>query len=522
MALLFADARWGSGEGIYNYRAEAQSILDTALHAEDRGDLATDLFDPEAKQVVFVPQLGQNSQFTDPSYHLPHFYQLWSLWADKDNDFWAEATQVSREYLKTTVHPETGLAPNYSYFDGTPYNDEYNGNFRYDAFRVGANVGMDHVWFAPGEWNVEQSNRLLNFFASQGMDEYKAEYLLTGESQVGHRSPGLIATNAVAALAADREIGEPFVQALWDQPLPTGQYRYYDGLLTMLGLLQVSGNFRIYEPGTAPVGQVFPTPKPEVAGKFAPPSGRALLLVGNDAKNADAYFDATVTAPGGVAVNTDLQLSSAKDLDYLAGKYPKSALSVGVDLKNSLDDVAAGNADAKVDALLDALTAYNRPVFLRLRYGADDAPDVFVSAWKKFHERIQTKGSSNVALVWESDSCEESDSAGFYPGDEFVDWIGANYECAEVPLQFAREHFKPVMLTAAALDSGADWKEWFAPFFQFVADNNDVVRSVTYNNAGSSRIYSNTDILKQWKDETKQSFWLRASPKLFNELGFGD
>jgi oligosaccharide reducing-end xylanase len=251
-ALFFADGRWGSGEGIYNYRAEAQSILDISLHDDDRGDLATDLFDPETKQVVFVPQLGKNSRFTDPSYHMPHYYELWARWAEKDNDFWVDAVAASRAYLQTAVNQQTGLAPNYSYFDGTPYDDEYNGNFRYDAFRVGANVGMDYVWFAPSQWHVEQSNRLLRFFASQGMGVYKAEYLLTGEPQVGHRSSGLMATNAVAALAADRQVGEPFVQALWDQPIPTGQYRYYDGLLMMLGLLQVSGNFRIYEPGTAP------------------------------------------------------------------------------------------------------------------------------------------------------------------------------------------------------------------------------------------------------------------------------
>lgn len=508
-ALFFADGRWGSGDGIYNYRAEANSILHTALHDDGRGDLATDLFDPETKQVVFVPQLGRNSQFTDPSYHMPHFYELWARWANKDNDFWAEATKVSREYLKTTVHPETGLAPNYSEFDGKPVSDPYNGNFRYDAFRVGANVGMDYVWFAPNQWHVEQSNRLLKFFASQGINDYKAEYTLDGKPEVGHRSSGLMATNAVAALAADREIGEPFVQALWDLDLPTGQYRYYDGLLMMLGLLQVSGNFRIYEPGTAPAGQVFPTPKPEIAGKFAPPTGRALLLVGSDAQSVDAYFDATVTAPGGVAVNMDLNLNGIDDLNYLAGKYPKSALSVRVDLKDS-------PTDEQMDTLLDTLNSYNRPVFLRLAYGLGDAPDEYVSAWKKVWERKQAAGRTNVAFVWESDSCEESNIAEFYPGDEFVDWVGTNYECAEAFIHFAREHFKSVMLTATS--QIAEWDEWFAPFFKFVNYNNDVVRAVTYINTDALT----ADILKRWKDETKSSFWLRANPKLFEELGFAE
>ena len=54
---------------------------------------------------------------------------------------------------------------------------------------------------------------------------------------------------AVAALAADPEIGKPFVQALWDATIPSGKWRYYDGMLYMLALLHVSGNFRVYVPG---------------------------------------------------------------------------------------------------------------------------------------------------------------------------------------------------------------------------------------------------------------------------------
>jgi len=53
---------------------------------------------------------------------------------------------------------------------------------------------------------------------------------------------------AVAALAADPERGKPFVQALWDSQIPSGKWRYYDGMLYMLGFLHVSGNFRIYTP----------------------------------------------------------------------------------------------------------------------------------------------------------------------------------------------------------------------------------------------------------------------------------
>jgi hypothetical protein len=278
----------------------------------------------------------------------------------------------------------------------------------------------------------------------------------------------------------------------------------------MLGLLQVSGDFRIYEPGAALAGQVFPTPRPEVNGKFAPVSGKALLLIGDDKDSVDAHFDSTVSAPGGVSANVDLGLNDFNDLDYLVGKYPNSTLSIGVTL-NKL------RTDEQIDTLLKTLAAYNRPVYLRLGFGSDDAPDVYVSAWKKFEEQIQVNGSLNVALVWESASCDESGIADFYPGDEFVDWVGISY-CdgisTDAKMQFAREHLKPVMLIAESQDGS--WDEWFAPFFKFVTDNNDVIRAVAYVNNGQL----NNENLKQWKDETKQSFWLRGGPSLFDTLGF--
>lgn len=521
MALFFADGRWGSGEGIYNYRAEAQAILDVALHADQlSGNLATNLFDPETKQVVFVPQLGQNSQFTDPSYHLPHFYELWGRWADKDREFWIDAATAGRNYLQTAVHPQTGLAPNYSYFDGSPYADDYNGNFRYDAFRVGANVGMDYVWFRPGNWHVEQSNRLLGFFAEQGIDDYKAEYLLTGEPQVGHRSPGLIATNGVAALAAGRDIGEPFVQALWDQPLPTGQYRYYDGLLMMLGLLQVSGNFRIYEPGTAPQGQNFPTPRPEVTGKFAPPAGQALLIIGDDVQSLDDYFTATVTAPAGFAINTSLESPNIEGLNYLAQRYPNSILSVRVDLQNALNDIANGQANDKIATLLNKLAEYTRPVFLHLEYGNNPANAPYLAAWQKFHEQIQATGATNFALVWQPISCEPATFANWYPGDQFVDWVSINYDgCADELILFAREHSKTVMITAQPSNMTENWPQWFATFTTFITTHNDVIRAVTYLNKAQGQLI-NENTIRLWKEEIKQSFWLHANPKLFSNLGF--
>ncbi len=250
MALLFASARWGDGEGIYDYNAQAQEILYTMLHKEDtKNDLATNMFNLEHKQVVFVPRVGRDSSFTNPSYHLPAYYELWARWAEQDNEFWSDAAGVSREYFKKAAHPQTGLMPNYANFDGTPY--ERGGehqDFRFDAWRTLSNVAIDHAWFGADPWQVEQSNRVLEFLASHGIDSYPNQFTLDGQPLSNDHSTGLVAMAAVAALAADRDTGEPFVQALWDKQLPSGKWRYYDGLLYLIGFMQVSGNFKIYEP----------------------------------------------------------------------------------------------------------------------------------------------------------------------------------------------------------------------------------------------------------------------------------
>jgi len=250
-ALFFASARWGDGDGIFNYKNEAQKILDAMLGKEessDRTDVITYMFNKKEKQVVFVP-VGNADDFTDPSYHLPHFYELWARWSDKNNQFWHEAASVSREFLKKAVHPETGLAPDYAHFDGTPVSPWGGGNenFQFDAWRVAMNVAVDYLWFAKDEWAVTQSNRLLDFFFSQGIGEYGNRFTLDGKKLSDDHSTGLVSMNAVACLASTNENRKYFVEELWNAEIPTGQYRYYDSILYMLALLQISGNFKIYD-----------------------------------------------------------------------------------------------------------------------------------------------------------------------------------------------------------------------------------------------------------------------------------
>ena len=115
------------------------------------------------------------------------------------------------------------------------------------------NISVDYTWFARDQWEVAEINRLLDFFSSEGITTHGNQYTLKGKELGNDHSKGLVAMNAVAALASTNENRGQFVQEFWNTPVPAGPYRYYDGVLYMLAMLQVSGNFRIYHLPGEPV-----------------------------------------------------------------------------------------------------------------------------------------------------------------------------------------------------------------------------------------------------------------------------
>lgn len=246
MALFFASHRWGDGIEPYNYSEQAQKILRACIHQGDNG-IGHSMWDSATKLIKFVPE----SSFSDPSYHLPHFYDLFALWADEDDRrFWQDAAEASRTYLHSACHPVTGLAPEYANYDGTPAEPQPHGDFSHfysDAYRVAANIGMDWSWFQKDAWQIEECNRIQRFFRDIEVSDYR-RYTIDGQpfDEPALHPIGLLATNAMASLAADGPDAEYFVRLFWNTPLRTGVRRYYDNCLYFFSLLALSGNYRIY------------------------------------------------------------------------------------------------------------------------------------------------------------------------------------------------------------------------------------------------------------------------------------
>jgi oligosaccharide reducing-end xylanase len=166
---------------------------------------------------------------------------------EADRAFWRAAAQVSRDYFVSAAHPVTALTPDYGNFDGSPWAASWrpeSADFRYDAWRSAMNWSMDWSWWRADPRQVGLSNRLQGFFLEQGLDRHASLYTLDGQPLGGERAPGLVAMNATASLAADHPRRLEFVRALWEQPLPTGRYRYYDGVLQLMALLHLAGDIK--------------------------------------------------------------------------------------------------------------------------------------------------------------------------------------------------------------------------------------------------------------------------------------
>lgn len=261
-SLLFAANRWGNNTGI-NYYREARKILDNMWKKDGTGKIFN-IINTEHKQISFVPE-GNGYTWTDPSYHLPAFMEVWAMYArDGHEQFYRECADTSRAYLHRVCHPVTGLNPDYSEFSGAPHNTRWIPvAFRYDSWRVPMNIAMDYAWFRKDSaWQMDYAKRLQQFFRSKGINNFDDQFNMDGSRpdsilQAGgfkklRHSLGLVSTVAATAMISNEKDGFDFVHALWNaklEPYEDGYFDpYYDGLLYLFSLMHLSGKYQIIMP----------------------------------------------------------------------------------------------------------------------------------------------------------------------------------------------------------------------------------------------------------------------------------
>jgi Glycosyl hydrolase family 26 len=291
---------------------------------------------------------------------------------------------------------------------------------------------------------------------------------------------------------------------------------------------------------------------------FVPPPGKTLLIVGQDRDTIAWYVHATGKVPGGTMFYTSIQKMDGFDepVDYGGGSmdgdvllrtYPNSVIQLGLYMVDGLANTIVGGYDANLTALAQWIKQANRPVYLRIGYEFDNPsnhydPQQYIQAFRYVVDFLRRQGVKNAAYVWHTDLGDHPGAQwqDWYPGDDYVDWFGVSiFETTQVPMaakfqKLAQEHGKPFMICESSpwhMYTARDKTYWLNRIFKFIKEQDVKIFSYidcNWNtqdlwrnlNLGDARLEKTKETKDLWLNETAHDRYLKASPNLFQILGW--
>lgn len=185
----------------------------------------------------------------------------------------------------------------------------------------------------------------------------------------------------------------------------------------------------------------------------------------------------------------------------------------------SLHAIAKGEYDFYVVPWARAAAAFGKPIFLRFAHEMNDPyrypwgpqngnrPEDFIGAWRHVHEVFEKMGATNVLWVW-SPHISMPWFEYYYPGSEYVDWVGMgilNYgnvatwsrwwtfhQILEKAYGTLATFQKPMMICElGTLSSGGDMLAWYQQGFYHLEHTYGKIRSIIFFNQRADVTMSN-------------------------------
>jgi Glycosyl hydrolase family 26 len=190
-------------------------------------------------------------------------------------------------------------------------------------------------------------------------------------------------------------------------------------------------------------------------------------------------------------------------------------------------DIARGALDRYIRAYARDIKAYGLPVQIMLFNGeyngdwwwavsprANSSLTItdFVKAWRRVVDIFRAVGATNASWAWvvngyPANPAEQPqidrDIGAYYPGDEYVDWVGADvYDVGtpnwiDSPYAFAVAHSKPVWIGEFGIrhewssTAPSQWRTWLEASFDYF-ENHPAVKAISYfnlnNRAGAGHV----------------------------------
>ncbi|MEO0424637.1 MAG: glycosyl hydrolase [Pseudomonadota bacterium] len=245
------------------------------------------------------------------------------------------------------------------------------------------------------------------------------------------------------------------------------------------------------------------------------------------------------------------------------------------DHPGELQRLAEGAHDDKIEQLARFAEVVQGKVYLRIGYEFDGAwnqgyenPERFIAAYRRIVDVLRAAGTDNIEYVLQASAAGvdeiidggHEDISRWYPGDDYVDWLGLSWfmnphersiaptdgfvplspgALADEVIALARVHGKPVMIAEASpqafdinegftahhspiwdgeaatervtVSSTEIWDYWFAPLFAYLDEHHDVIRALAYINV-------DWDSQPMWGPPYASGFWgdtrLETNPEL--------
>lgn len=173
-------------------------------------------------------------------------------------------------------------------------------------------------------------------------------------------------------------------------------------------------------PGEAPTS-------PAVLDRFETDAGKRITIV-NTGQSWASFDPATMNA----AIE--------------AGAIPLATMPLGPGI--SLKEVVEGKQDEAIRSWARDAKEFEFPFLFRPWWESNGGwyswgqSPYFAAAWQRFHDLVVAEGATNVTwawvvnTIWEEGGEMKADPTPYYPGDDYVDWVGVDaYNWGRNPLQ---------------------------------------------------------------------------------------
>ena len=188
--------------------------------------------------------------------------------------------------------------------------------------------------------------------------------------------------------------------------------------------------------------------------------------------------------------------------------------SVGV--SHTIKNIPSGQDDKYIKQYALEVKQYGKPIFITLFCRGFNGnwdqgcspkanPDLtradFINSWQRVIDIFRQEEVTNVAWIWEpfvppaTEDWGLDDWRAYYPGDDYVDWIGALQPGSGVPSwlnplnQFSKDHQKPLLVEFAIRQENNNrthqqWVNWLTTMFDYVKSHPQI-KAISYINIKS-------------------------------------